>query len=140
MSATTTAAPAGKGFNAGVWVVQVLLAVAFTGSAMMKLATPYEELGKSMAWVTHVSPMMVKGIGALELLGVLGLILPSALRVLPVLTPVAAGGLILTMLGAAATHVSIGEPQMVVPNVVLGGLAAFVAWARLRRVPIAPRA
>ncbi len=136
---TNVAVPASKGFNTGVWVVQVLLALAFTGSALLKLTTPYDELGKQMAWVAHTSPMVVKLIGVAEALGVLGLILPSALRVAPVLTPVAAGGLVLTMLGAAATHLSIGEPQLTVPNVVLGGLAAFVAWARSSRVPIAPR-
>jgi hypothetical protein len=78
-------------------------------------------------------------IGVCELLGAVGLILPSATRVLPVLTPVAASALTLVMVLAAGTHFSYGELPVIGVNVVLGGLAAFVAWGRFRRAPIAPR-
>jgi len=126
-----------KGWKIGLWVAQGLLAVAFMGSALMKLTQPYEVLASSQAWVKLFSPEVVKLIGAVELLGVLGLILPSLTRILPVLTPAAAVGLLLTMIAAGATHLSIGEPP--IPNVVLGGLAAFVAWGRIKKVPIPPR-
>ena len=126
-----------KGLKVGLWVAQGLLAVAFTGAALMKLTQPYDVLATQQAWVKLFSADVVKLIGTVELLGVLGLILPSVTRILPVLTPIAAVGLALTMVGAGLTHLRIGE--LPVPNVILGGLAAFVAWGRFTRAPIAPR-
>ena len=138
-SASASSAAPSRGLHIGLWVAQVLLAVAFLGSASMKLMTPAAELATKMAWASHVPEAGVKLIGVLELLGALGLILPSALRIQPKLTSAAAAGLVLTMIGAAATHIMIGEPQMTAPNFVLGGLAAFVAWGRLSKAPIAPK-
>lgn len=126
-----------KGLKIGLWVAQGMLAVAFTGAAMMKLTQPHDVLATQQAWVKLFSPEVVKLIGAVELLGVLGLILPSVTRILPILTPIAASGLVLTMVAAGATHLRIGEPP--IPNLVLGGLAAFVAWGRFKKAPIAPR-
>lgn len=126
-----------KGLKISLWVVQGLLAFAFTGAALMKLTQPYDTLAVDQAWVKLFSPEVVKLIGAVELLGVLGLILPSVTKILPILTPIAASGLVLTMIVAGATHLRIGEPP--IPNIVLGGLAAFVAWGRFKKVPIAAR-
>jgi len=128
-----------KGMHVGLWVAQALLAVAFTGADLMKLTTPLAELATKMAWVNHVPAGLVPFIGAAELAGVLGLILPSATRIKPGLTPLAAALLVVVMLLAAATHLSIGEAPMVLPNLVLGGLAAFVAWGRFKAAPIAAR-
>ena len=122
-----------KRLRIGLWVAQVLLAVAFLATSLMKLTQPYEALAASQAWVKLFSPEIVKLIGAVELLGMIGLILPAATRIVPVLTPVAATGLVLTMVGAAATHLRIGEPP--IPNLVLGSLAAFVAWGRFKKAP-----
>lgn len=126
-----------KGLRIALWVVQVLLALAFTATALLKLTQPYDVLAASQAWVKHFPPEAVKLIGVVELLGALGLVLPSATRIAPVLTPIAAIGLVLTMIGAGVTHVRIGEPPIL--NVILGALAAFVAWGRLKKAPIAPR-
>lgn len=128
-----------KGWHIALWVVQVLLAFAFLAAGLIKLTSPYEELGKQMAWVTHMPPAIVKLIGAIEFSGALGLILPAATRILPILTPIAGLGLVLDMTGAAFTHLSIGEPQLVVANAVLGGLAALIAWGRFRKAPIEAR-
>ena len=135
---STSPVPKG-GLHLGLWVVQSLLAFAFLLSGSMKLTTPYDTLSTQMAWAKQFAPLTLQLIGAVEVAGALGLILPSALRILPFLTPLAAGGLVLTMLGAAATHLSINEPQMIVPNIVLGSLSAFVAWGRFRKAPIAAR-
>ena len=70
-------------------------------------------------------------------IGAIGLILPSALRVKPVLTPLAAVGLFVVMVLATGLHLVLGEPP--VPTIVLGGLAAFVAWARFKKAPISAR-
>lgn len=117
--------------NIALWIVQGLLAVVFLGAGGMKLTQPKEKLATNMAWVEDFSQNTVRVIGLLEVLGAIGLILPMALSILPVLTGVAAVGLVLTMIGAAITHIRRGEMPMLVPPVVLGLLAAFVAVGRL---------
>lgn len=134
----STAAPK-RGLHIALWIVQCLLAVAFLGAGALKTTQPLDALATKMAWVTHFPPAAVRAIGALEILGALGLILPSLLRIMPRLTVFAALGLVALMFGAAGTHVAIGEPQMMVPSLVLGSLAAIVAWGRARKVPIAPK-
>ena len=117
--------------NTVLWIVQGLLAVAFLMAGGMKLMQPKEKLAEKMAWVEDFSQNTIRGIGAVEVLGAIGLILPWALVILPVLTGIAAIGLVLTMIGAAVTHLRRNETQMLVPNVVLGVMAAFVAAGRL---------
>jgi hypothetical protein len=133
------AAPSGRGLHVALWVVQALLFVAFTMAGSMKLFTPFAELGQKMPWVLAVGAPLVRFIGLSELSGALGLLLPSLTRIRPALTPLAATGLVVVMLLAMAFHVSRGEPQVLPANAVLGGLAAFVAWGRRKRAPIAPR-
>ena len=117
--------------NIALWIVQALLAIAFLMAGGMKLMQPKEKLAERMAWVEDFSQNTIRGIGLLEVLGAIGLILPWALTIVPELTGFAAIGLVLTMIGAAVTHLRRGETQMIVPNVVLGLLAAFVAYGRL---------
>ncbi len=116
--------------NIALWIVQALLALAFGMAGIMKLTQPKEKLVGQMAWVEDFTPTIVKLIGTLELLGAIGLILPLLTGILPWLTPLAAVGLVLTMLGAMATHVRRREYQMLVVNLVLLLLAAFVAYGR----------
>jgi putative oxidoreductase len=137
----TTSAPAApsKGLHIGLWVAQALCAFAFTGSGLLKLTSDLAELGAKMAWVPKFPALAVRGIGFVEVLGAIGLILPSALRIQPQLTVWAAMGLTLVMLGAASTHVVLGEPQMMVPSLVLAALSAFIVWGRGSKAPIAPK-
>ena len=121
--------------NVAVWIVQSLLAAAFGMAGAMKLSTPYEALVEQMSWAAHVPAVGVTLIGLVEVLGALGLVLPSALRIKPWLTPLAAAGLVCTMVAAAGLHISIGEGSQIAPNLVLGTLAALVAWGRHRRAP-----
>ena len=122
--------------NIALWIVQALLAFAFIMAGGMKLATPIDELvANGMTWVQHMPALGVRLIGFAEVAGGLGLILPSALKVAPKLTPLAAALLALVMVLAICTHLALGE-FMVVPQVVLGSLAAFVAWGRLVKSPI----
>jgi len=117
--------------NVVLWIVAGVLAVAFLASGLMKLAQPKKKIVDSgMGWAEDFSDGAVKGIGALEVLGALGLILPAVFDIATVLVPIAATGLALIMLGAAVTHARRKENQMVVINVVLLVLAAFVAWGR----------
>jgi len=130
---------ANKGLRIGLWLVQALLAFAFAGAGAMKLFTPMAELLAQMAWVSAVPEAMVRFIGAAELAGAIGLILPALTRIKPGLTVLAAGGLTVVMLAAAPFHLSRGEVGAIVPNLILGALAAFVAWGRFKKAPIAPR-
>jgi uncharacterized membrane protein len=125
--------------NKLLWIVQSLVGVAFTMAGVIKLSTPYDALAEQMSWVPHVPAMAVKLIGLVEVAGGLGLILPSVFRIMPGLTPLAAAGLVLTMISAAGLHISIGEAAHIAPNLVLGSLAALVAWGRHKKAPIAPR-
>ena len=117
--------------NVVLWIIAAVLAVAFLGAGLMKLAQPRQKLVESgMGWAGDFSPGAVKAIGALEVLGALGLVLPALFDVATVLVPIAAVGLAVVMLGAIVVHARRKEPQMVAANVVLLVLAVVVAWGR----------
>ena len=117
--------------NVTLWIIASILAVAFLLAGLMKVGQPKDKLAASgMAWVEDYSAGAVKAIGAVEVLGALGLILPAAFDIAPILVPLAATGLAITMLGAAVVHGRRKENQMIGANVVLLLLAAVVAWGR----------
>jgi uncharacterized membrane protein YphA (DoxX/SURF4 family) len=122
-----------------LWVLQVLLGLAFLAAGGMKLIQPYAELAQQMAWVSDVPEVLVRFIGVAEVLGGLGLILPAATRILPWLTPVAAAGLALDMLLATLFHLVRGEVGVAVVPLLVGLLATLVAYGRWRMVPILAR-
>ena len=123
--------------NIVLWVIAGLLAAAFLAAGLMKLTRPREKLAASgMAWTGDFSPWMIKTIGALELLAAIGLILPAALNIAPVLVPLAATGLAVVMIGAMITHARRRESQMITVNLVLLVLAAVVMWGRFGPYPI----
>ena len=99
--------------NVFLWIVQVALAVAFLGAGGMKVSQPKEKLQPRMAYVEDFSANAIKGIGSAELLGALGLILPWATGIAKVLTPLAATGLAIMMVGAIVTHVRRKETNQV---------------------------
>jgi uncharacterized membrane protein YphA (DoxX/SURF4 family) len=117
--------------NVVLWIVAGVLAAVFLGSGLSKLAQPRKKIVDSgMGWAEDFSDGAVKAIGALEVLGALGLVLPAVFDVAPVLVPIAAVGLALVMAGAAVVHARRKETPMVVANLVLLALAVFVAWGR----------
>lgn len=116
--------------NIVLWIVAGVLALAFLAAGLMKVSQPKEKLAASMGWVDDFSPGTVKFIGTMEILGAIGLILPAATGIAPVLTPLAATGLAITMVLAAIVHGRRGEPQMILVNAVLLVLALFVAIMR----------
>jgi uncharacterized membrane protein YphA (DoxX/SURF4 family) len=116
--------------NVLVWILQVLLALAFLAAGVMKISQPRNKLATNMGWVEDFSDNTVKLIGALELLAGIGLLLPAVTGVATVLVPLAAVGLALQMVLAALTHRRRGELQMIGINAVLLLLAVVVAWAR----------
>jgi uncharacterized membrane protein YphA (DoxX/SURF4 family) len=116
--------------NVVLWILAGVLAVAFLFAGVTKLTQPKEKLAQNMGWVEDFSPGVVKLIGALEVLAAIGLILPAALDIVPVLVPLAATGLVLLMIGAAITHARRKEAPMIAINAVLLVLALVVAWGR----------
>jgi uncharacterized membrane protein len=107
--------------NVVLWIVASVLAVAFLGAGIMKVLRTREQLKSSgMAWVDDFSPAAVKAIGALEILGALGLVLPALLDIAPILVPVA----------AVVVHARRHEINTAAPSIVLLVLSAFVAWGR----------
>lgn len=121
--------------NIALWVIQVILAIAFLGSGVNKLARPRLALAGQTPYVEDFSDSQIKGIGALEVLAAIGLVVPPLVHFATFLTPLAAVGLILLMGGATATHVRRREPQMVAVNGVLLILAAVVAVGRFGPYP-----
>jgi uncharacterized membrane protein YphA (DoxX/SURF4 family) len=122
--------------NIALWIIAGLLAVAFLASGAMKLAQPRQKLAASgMGWAEDFTVGTVKGIGALEVLAALGLILPPALGIAPVLVPLAAAGLVLLMAGAFITHVRRHEAQGMVVTLALLALAALIVWGRFGPQP-----
>jgi putative oxidoreductase len=128
-----------KALHLGLWVVQGLLGALFLAVGVMKATQPIAVLGDTLGWPAAVPAALVRVIGVAELLGGLGLILPAATRVKPMLTPLAGVGLAMVMLLATIFHISHGELGALPIPLVLGGLAAFVAWGRAAKAPIAPR-
>jgi uncharacterized membrane protein YphA (DoxX/SURF4 family) len=116
--------------NVVIWVLQVLVALALVVAGLTKLTQPRQQLATTMGWVEDFSDPGVRAIGALELLGALGLLVPAFTGVATVLVPLAAVGLALLMVGAAATHRRRGELPLIGINTVLLVLAVVVAWAR----------
>ena len=116
--------------NIVLWILQILLALAFGFAGAMKLTQPVAKLGKQMVWVPRFPEPVVRLVGAAELLGALGLILPRATGIAPILTPIAAVGLALVMLLGAIHHLQHKEPKLVPVNVVLFALAVIVAIGR----------
>jgi uncharacterized membrane protein YphA (DoxX/SURF4 family) len=116
--------------NVVLWVLQVILALAFGMAGVLKTTQPKEKLAKNMGWVEDYSPGMVKFIGAVEFLAALGLVLPAVTGIATVLTPLAATGLAIIMIGAIITHARRHESQPIVINVVLLVLTALIAWGR----------
>jgi uncharacterized membrane protein len=115
-----------------LWVLQGLLAAAFLGAGSMKLMKKRTDLiPMGMSWAEDFTDGQVKIIGALELAGGIGVIVPSVTGILPVVAGVAAAGLVLTMLSAAALHARRKEMAMIAPPLVLGALAAYVAYSHL---------
>jgi hypothetical protein len=117
--------------NVALWIVAGLLAVGSVAGGVKKLIQPKETLATSgWGWVEDFTAGTVKAIGTLEILAAVGLILPAALGIVPVLAPLAAVGLVLLMAGAIITHRRRHEAPALVVNLAVLALAALVAWGR----------
>ncbi|MGY1841470.1 MULTISPECIES: DoxX family protein [unclassified Modestobacter] len=117
--------------NALLWTIAAVLAVAFLAAGLMKLTQPRAKLVSSgQGWAEGYSDGAVKALGAVEVLGAVGLVLPALVDVATVLVPLAATGLAILMIGAIVVHTRRREIPNVVVNVVLLALTVFLAVER----------
>lgn len=118
--------------NTTLWIAQGLLAFVYLGAGGLKIVRPREQLVATgrLDWMKDNSDMVVKMVGAVEILGALGLVLPELTGIARVLTPVAAIGLVVVQIGALRVHLTRNERQPLPANVFLLLLAAFVAIGR----------
>jgi hypothetical protein len=114
-----------------LWIVQGLLAALFLWAGGVKLVLPLEQL----AGPIPLPGLLVRFIGVAEALGAFGLILPGLLRIRPGLTPLAAAGLVIIMIGATGLTLAAGDVAMALIPLAVGLLAGFVAYGRCRRAP-----
>ena len=117
--------------NIALWIIQGLLAALFLFAGGMKLITPIEDMTRQIA----MPGWFLRFIGVAELLGAIGLILPWLLRIRPRLTPLAAAGLTLIMIGAAVLTLIMGDISTALIPIVTGLLCLFVAYGRWRLRP-----
>lgn len=123
--------------NLALWIIAGLLAAVFLFAGGNKLMIPYKKLATvpGAGWVNDFSPGFVKALGAVEILGAVGLVVPAALGIAPVLVPLAAVGLATIMVGAAIVTVRRREPLHALLNLVYLALAAVVVWGRFGPEP-----
>ena len=121
--------PARRTMHTALWIAQGILAVLFLMAGGIKTFA-FDRFAQKMDWARPMGRAKVAGIGLAELAGALGLVLPMALGIAEFLTPLAALGLAVVMVLGAAFHARRNEMPGVVPPVVVGALAAWVAWGR----------
>jgi hypothetical protein len=118
------------------WLAQDLLAFFFTVTASLKLVLDADRLIEIMAWTESLPLAVVRGFGALELLGAIAVAAPAVTRAPQRIVGWAATSFMTLMACALVIHVARGEFRMVALNLAVGGIAAFVAWGRLMHAPI----
>lgn len=115
--------------NLALWIASGLLAFAMLAAGGIKLVTPRLKLVDKMKWAATWTDGQVKLLGLAEVLGAIGVIAPHATGILPILTPIAAGCLVVLMLGAVKTHLDLNESPA--PAAIMALLGVFVAIGRL---------
>ncbi len=128
-----------KGLHVGLWISQTLLALSLVGGGVWKLATPVAALAAKMPWMGQVSPSFLYMTAVFDILGGLGVVLPSLTRIKPGVTVFAAIGCAALMASAIVFHVSRGEAAKTPFNFFLLALALFVAWGRKKTLKGSPR-
>jgi hypothetical protein len=114
----------------GLWAVQILLFLVFAGTGVWKLLTPVPQLASMIPWAGEVPAPFLHATAVLDLLGGIGVLLPTVTGITPRLTVLAALGCAALQVGAIVFHLSRGEAADTPFNVLLAALALVVAWGR----------
>ncbi|ALV38173.1 DoxX family protein [Streptomyces sp. CdTB01] len=113
------------------WIVAGLLALFYFYAGAMKVSRSRDQLRPMMAWVDRMPLPVVRLLGAVEILGAIGLILPPLTGIAPALAPAAAIGFVLLQIGAVAVHLT-GEDRRITLNVALIISATATLWLATR--------
>ena len=124
--------------NTVLWVLQWVFGIYFVAIGVMHFVVP-DGLPALMEWMYELNDTMHVIVGIAEILGGLGLILPSVTRIRPELTVYAAAGLVLVMAGAVVFNATRGEGASIVNNLFIAALVAFIGYGRWKLHPIQPR-
>jgi hypothetical protein len=138
-TAPTTPNPS-RVWNIAIWAGQIALAALYLMGAWFHFLPAEQAAAMGAVWMTEVPTALPRFIGVMEVLGVIGLILPAATRIMPHLTVWAAAGLLAIQALAIPFHAIRGEFEPLPFNLIYVALAVFVLWGRSRKSPIAPRA
>jgi hypothetical protein len=125
----------GKKLNVTLWVIQVVLALLYLFAGGAKLTLPVAVMTQQV----HFPGSFLRFIGACEVLGAMGLLLPGLLRIRTYLTPLAAAGLVIIMIGATTIMLVVSGVAQALMPLCVGLLVAFVAYGRWQLAPIASR-
>jgi hypothetical protein len=128
-----------KSLNTLLWVMQGFLFLAFGAAGLMKLTMPIDKLTALMTWPGAVPEFLVRAIGAAEIAGAMGVFLPALVRMQAWVTSYAAMGLATIMICAVGYHLMLFQGKWIIPSLVLGVVAGYVAWGRDKEVPIGPK-
>lgn len=139
LAATSDRASPGRTWNIAIWAGQIALALLYLMGAWFHFLPPEEAAKMGAVWMSDVPIALPRFIGVMEVLGVLGLILPAATRIMPHLTVWAAAGLLAIQALAIPFHAVRGEFGPLPFNLIYVALAVFVLSGRARKAPIAPR-
>jgi uncharacterized membrane protein len=127
-----------KTMHITLWIAQMLVALFLLTGAILKFQ-PIEKIAAMMPWAGQVPAAVVRLLGVVDLLGAIGLILPSLLRIQPQLAVWAAIGTIALMACATVFHVYRGEASVIGVNIFCAFIATFIAWGRSKIAPIAAK-
>lgn len=118
--------------NVALWVIQAILALGFVFGGLSKIVQPKEKLAEKFRWfwVNDFSAGAVKLIGAAEVAGGIGIVLPALLNIAPLLTPIAGISLAILMSGALVVHLRRKENSEAVAPLVLVFVFLFIAYGR----------
>lgn len=128
-----------RGLNLALWFTQITNSAVYVGSGVWKLTTPVGELAAIIPWAGDVPYSFLVFIGVVDIVGGIGTVLPSLVRVKPGTTVVAALGCAVLQMSAIVFHVGRGEVTNTPGNVVFFAMAVFIAWGRWRGAPVQGR-
>lgn len=123
--------------NLMLWILAFLLAAIFAGAGAVKLVTARDQQIDRTPYVEDFPQVVIRGIGVLEILGAIGLLLPALTGVATVLVPLAGAGLAITMVFAALVHTRRGDGMAATtPSILLAIASVFLAWSRFGPYPL----
>ncbi len=144
MTSTGTRSPvarsASQRLHIALWIAQGLVALTFVGAGVWKLVTPIPQLAGMIPWAGDVPPTLLYTVAVIDILGGLGVLLPSLTRIRPGLAVLAGLGCLALQLSAVLFHLFRGEATDTPFNFLLVAILIFIVWGRQVGAPIQPRA